>query len=331
MTFLPVQSTYSAAFNAIDKITQTNYYFIMKRIISILFALLLAAGLFSCATSSVSNYEEPVQTGSSVWKITKNGNTLYLGGSIHVLRESDFPLPDEFDYAFSQSDILVLETDIEQMENELVVTYLISRMFLPSGVSLHSILDAETYELLSAVCEEYGLPIETFAQMKPSMIMNILSSLQIQRYGFLQQGVDIFYLNRAKSENKPMAFLESVYDQIEMLVTMGEGYENEFVLYSLEDMENTELGLGLDLLLADWRNGTTEVVVESLIEMRDEWPNLYRSLITNRHDLWMPQLEDFIASGDVYFVVVGLLHTSGPDGLLTQLEAAGYTIEQLIL
>ena len=301
----------------------------MKRLTLILSVMLLAAGVFSCATSSVSTYEAPVQTGSSVWKITKNGNTLYLGGSVHTLRETDFPLPEEFDYAFSMSDILVLEADVEQMENELVVAYLISQLFLPDNVSLRSLLDAETYELLSAACSEFGFSIDDVSQMKPSMILTMLSSLHLQRIGLVNPGVDFYYLDKAKVENKPIAFLETVFDQIEMLVTMGDGYENEFVRYSLQDMENTELSL--ELLLSDWRNGTFEIVEESLIEMKEEWPSIYRSMITNRHDLWMPQLEDFLASGDVYFVIVGLLHTNGPDGVLRQLETAGYVVEKLIL
>ena len=42
---------------------------------------------------------------SSVWKIGKNGNTLYLGGSIHLLRAEDYPLPQEFDATFAKSEL----------------------------------------------------------------------------------------------------------------------------------------------------------------------------------------------------------------------------------
>ena len=300
----------------------------MKRIISFLSVMLLIAGLVSCATSSVNTHGDSA-IGSSVWKITKDGNTMYLGGSVHILRETDFPLPEEFDFAFSMSDVLVLEADIEQMENELVVAYLISQLFLPDNISLRSLLDAETYELLSAACSEFGFSIDDVSQMKPSMILNMLNSLMLQRIGLVNPGVDFYYMDKAKNENKQIAFLETVFEQIEMLVTMGDGYENEFVRYSLQDMENTESGL--ELLISDWRNGTFENVEKSLIEMKDQWPSIYRSLITNRHDLWMPQFEDFLASGDVYFVVVGLLHTNGPDGMLRYLEDAGYIVEKLIL
>ena len=88
----------------------------MKRIFSFYSLVLTLVLFFSCTSSSAVSARE--QGGSSVWVISRNGNTLYLGGSIHILRDDDFPLPTEFDLAFSQSTVLVLEADLEQMENE---------------------------------------------------------------------------------------------------------------------------------------------------------------------------------------------------------------------
>ena len=34
-----------------------------------------------------------------VWKVSKGGQTVYLGGTIHLLSPSDYPLPEEFEEA----------------------------------------------------------------------------------------------------------------------------------------------------------------------------------------------------------------------------------------
>jgi len=267
--------------------------------------------------------------GSSVWKVTKDGNTLFFGGSVHILREKDFPLPEEFDYAFSRSKILVLETDTDQLTEPEIMQYLLSQMILPDDVTVESLLDAETYYALSLACDEYGYSIEDAEKIKPSMIINMLLVLQIQKLGFVQQGIDDYYQIKAQNDNMPVKFLEPVQTQIDMLVTMGEGYENEYVSYSLKDMENTETSL--ETMMREWRYGTTGANEEALIDMRDNWPKLYKALITDRHNEWMPQIKEFFSTGQVHFIIAGLLHMHGPDGLLRQLEDLGYKAEKVII
>jgi len=295
----------------------------MKRIISLFAVVAICAGLFSCASSPGRG-----QNGSSVWKVSGNGNTLFLGGSVHVLRAMDYPLPKEFDQAFSHSTMLVLETDIEQAATESVQGYLMTQMILPGNQTLRSVLDSDTYELLRAKYSEYGLSVDEISKLKPSMAVLFLTILQIEMHGFVQQGVDTYYLEKAKDEGKPIGFLETVQAQIDLMVTMGDGYENDYVRYSLQDMENTETGL--EELLAEWRTGGSSDMDASLAEMKEQWPLLYASLLTDRNAAWMPQIEACLASGEVAFVIVGLAHLHGPDGLLRQLEDSGYTVEQFI-
>jgi uncharacterized protein YbaP (TraB family) len=294
---------------------------IMKRFISFFAVLVVMAGTFSCTSAPPRQ-----QTGSSVWRVSKGGNTLFLGGSVHILRERDFPLPAEFDRAFSQSAVLVLEADTGQMGNPEIATYLMSRMTLPDNKTLRSVLDAETYQLLAAACTEYGLPISTVARLKPSMVVSVLTVLQIQKFGFVEKGVDDHYLEKARTENKPVLFLETVEFQIDAIVSMGDGYENDYVRYSLQDMDDTEESI--TGLVAEWKKGVITKTEESLTEMREDWPAIYQTLVTERNNAWIPQIVEFMDSGKVHFVVVGLAHMPGPDGLLRLLENLGYTVEQ---
>ncbi len=300
----------------------------MKRIISFSAVVLSMFFLFSCASTTISASVSPDQnqTGSSVWKISGGGNTLFLGGSIHILRDTDFPLPEEFDRAFSESAVLVLEADVEQMGNEDVVQHLLGQMFLTDGQTIQTLLEPDVYQMLAVKVEEYGLPIEAFSSFKPAMVTTMLETLQLQKLGFTQQGIDFYYMAKARDENRPVRFLESVESQIDMLTSMGEGYENDYVRYSLQELENTETYL--DKMVDDWKTGESATLEESLIAMKEEWPLLYKSMITDRHDKWIPQLEEYIESGSSIFVVVGLAHLYGQDGLLQQMEERGFTVEQ---
>ena len=53
---------------------------------------------------------------SPVWKISKNDNYFFLGGTIHLLSEGDYPLPKAFEIAFSSADELFFETDMTKSQ-----------------------------------------------------------------------------------------------------------------------------------------------------------------------------------------------------------------------
>jgi uncharacterized protein YbaP (TraB family) len=112
-----------------------------------------------------------------------------------------------------------------------------------------------------------------------------------------------------------------------MIVTMGEGYENDYVKYSLLDMDNTEMFL--TSIVNDWRIGEGSSTETMLTEMKEDWPVIYKALTTDRHDMWMPQIVELLDSGSTFFVIVGLAHIHGPDGLLQLLEDLGCTIEKV--
>jgi uncharacterized protein len=63
------------------------------------FALASTVAALLCPTSALAE--------TSVWKVTKGDNYLYLGGTLHLLPESAFPLPAELEQAYNDSDHLV--------------------------------------------------------------------------------------------------------------------------------------------------------------------------------------------------------------------------------
>jgi uncharacterized protein YbaP (TraB family) len=263
---------------------------------------------------------------SSVWKISKDGNSLFLGGSIHVLRSEDFPLPKVFDLAFEQSAMLVLETDVEQMSDDKIAQYLMAQMFLPGDKTLRSILDSDTYKMLQEKCAEYGFSVEDVSKFKPSMVLTMLSIIDIQKFGFVQEGVDQYYLQKAKKMKKSLGFLETMESQIDMLVTMGDRYENDFVRYSLFGMDNTDNNL--DSIVSEWKKGVASSTERELMKMREQWPIIYKTLLTDRNAAWLPQINSYLTASSPVFVIVGLAHLHGPDGLLKQLADSGCTVEQ---
>jgi uncharacterized protein YbaP (TraB family) len=289
---------------------------------SVLMGISAAFLLFSCASL-------PDTSKSSVWEISKNGNTLLLGGSIHLLREDDFPLPPEFEAAFDRSDVLVLEADVDKMADPAVQAYLLQQLLLPEGVTLDAMLSEDVYHSLEAEFKALGVPsLDAFSQFKPGFVASVATLLTMQQLGFSGEGVDAYFLSKAKAAGKTTAFLEDVEAQIDMIAREGEGYEDDYVRYSLADLANT--GTFLNTLVSEWRRGEGSFTESVLEEMKGEWPASYQAMILKRNSAWLPAIDSFLDTKPVEFVIGGLAHLHGPDGLLRQLQEKGYTVRPFV-
>jgi uncharacterized protein YbaP (TraB family) len=225
--------------------------------------------------------------------------------------------------------MLVLEADIAQVSDPAMAEYLAVQMMLGEDETLQSVLDRDVYERLKTEVEQLGFPMDELVRLKPSMVVNFLIFAWIQQFGFVEQGIDGYYLEEAKEAGKATGFLETVESQIELLIHIGDGFENDYVWYSLESLAET--AASITALVAEWKKGDAALTTAQLTDMKESWPSLYRSMVADRNAAWLPQLEAYMRTEPVEFVVVGLIHLHGPDGLLQALTDKGYGVEQIVL
>jgi uncharacterized protein YbaP (TraB family) len=279
--------------------------------------------LFStCILSSIASAD------SSVWLVQAEDHTIYLGGTVHLLRAADYPLPDEYGEAYAASASLVFETDLSSMSDLSVQAKLLQQLSYGEGESLKTVLNEEAYSVLEAYTGSIGLPLAMLEKFKPGMIVSTLQIMEFQRIGFTPQGVDAYFNALAIGDGKPLGQLETIDAQIGFLASMGEGNESEFILLSLKDLEDTvEV---MDDMIAAWRIGDNDALSELFVaDMLEQAPEIYDSLLKQRNLNWLPQLEDMLESPEIEFVLVGAAHLVGPDGLLAMLQAKGYQVSQL--
>ena len=176
---------------------------------------------------------------SAVWKIVSGSNTVYLGGTVHLLRPSDYPLPGEYEQAYQDSTEVVFETDLSAMTDLSVQTQMLQQLTYQDERSLKTVLSTEAYTALSDYTSEVGMPLMMMEKFKPGMVVSTLQIMEFQRIGFTPQGVDAYFNTRAMGDAKSIGQLETVMEQIGFLAAMGEGNESEFILLSLRDLDET--------------------------------------------------------------------------------------------
>jgi len=265
---------------------------------------------------------------SSVWLATKNGNTVYLGGTIHMLRADDYPLPPEFETAYAEADSLYFEIDIDQMNDPVAQLGMLQRLMYTDGRTLQTVLNNEAYSTLTDYVAKFGMPMLMLQNMKPGMLMSTLELLEFQTRGFTPDGVDMHFHQRAKADGKTIEAFETVDEQIGFIENMGEGEESEYVLLSLRDLE--KIDDDIVSMASIWRNGEADDLVELFVEdMEETIPGVYQTLLLDRNNKWMPTIEAMFNDSDTEFILVGVAHLVGEDGLVQHLRNRGYQVNQL--
>ena len=266
-----------------------------------------------------------VSAQTSLWKVTKDDRVLYLGGTVHVLSQEDYPLPEEFAQAFAVSDKIIFETDIAQARSPAFAQNMMQQMLYPPGQSLRNALDKQTYQRLAEYFAD-KIPMSQIDGLKPAMVVLMLSAMEFQRMGMVMVGVDEHFWNQAQKENKQTGTLESIDEQLAFIVNMGKGNENELIQNTLDDIKRTETMIAA--LKSAWRSGDEEAMKNIILqEMVDDYPQLYQSLLVSRNNNWFPAIEAFLDNDDVELLLVGALHLVGDDGLLQLLRNQGYEVE----
>lgn len=285
--------------------------------------LILVAGLLLSATGFAK---------SPVFKVSKGGEHIYIGGTIHLLSENDYPLPQGFQQAFDDAEHVYFETDTAQMSSPQAQEKIAAVMSLPAGKTLKSELSEKTYIRLERFLLERQIPIELFNPLTPAAVSFSLTVVELNRLdlGNPTSGVDHFFgLKTKEAENKTAFYLESIEEQINFLGKFNDADPDFIINSSIDDLSG--LSTSWKKAIKAWREGDLEVMGDSLgaDKLETDFPEFYKIILTDRNNRWLTKIKSMFGNNDIELVLVGALHLSNDDGLIEQLREGGYTIEQL--
>jgi hypothetical protein len=113
-----------------------------------------------------------------------------------------------------------------------------------------------------------------------------------------------------------------------ILTSLADGNEDNFILYSIEDLKSLEEIF--DQMSSAWKIGDIKKLEELFIsELETEFPELNKIILVDRNISWMPDIEKFLKTPETEFVLVGVAHLVGEDGVLELLKKSGYKVEKL--
>jgi len=263
-----------------------------------------------------------------VWALKGAHNTVYLAGSVHLLRSKDATLPSAFDRAYADAEALVMEIDLDDLDPAAAQGWMLTNGMFTDGQTLSGVIGPQRFERVEKEGNRLGLPVEALQQLEPWLVAMTLAQLQYMKLGFdPEQGVEKQLQRKAMQDHKEITGLETLEEQLGLLSGLSAADQAKFHDLTLEEMH--EMEGETDALLSAWRSGNAQKLASMLSDEYKVAPALYRMLIEDRNKRWMPQLEQLLKGDKDYLVVVGALHLVGNGGLLELTKAKGFAAKQL--
>lgn len=285
----------------------------------------------------------PAPTGSTpvLYKVTsKNGGTVWIFGSIHVGIDEMYPLPDYVMDAYAQADALAVECDVIEAANDTdVLMQALQNMIYLDDTTISDHIPEELYNSAVEILKENNSYMKALDYYHPVLWWNFIESFSYVNYGYdSEAGIDMFLLNMAKDEGKPILEVESVSFQYEILASFSPELqvvllEDAVAAYGSEEVKNS-----LDELLLAWCAGDEAALVALLNEESDaeidpeiqalieEYNN---AMVVQRNISMTDWAEDVLEEGGCVFICVGTAHVLGEGAMIDLLQQRGYTVERV--
>ena len=267
---------------------------------------------------------------SSVWVVESGKNKIYLAGSIHLLREQDYPLPGVFDKAYEDSNRVVFELPPGSEGDGEVIIRMRQMGSFPQEDDLSKHVSSDTYKRTIEWADKNQFPASTIRRFRPWFLALTIAALEYQQLGAAaDRGLDSHYEKEAKADGKKGDGLESVEYQLSLFSKLNDKLQEELLLQTLSEVESMKKDYE-DLVVA-WRSGDSAKLQQFLFKDADKYPELMEEFLFKRNKAWITKLEQYLKSGDRAFVVVGAGHLGGEKGVLELLRQKGCKVTQMQL
>ncbi len=268
----------------------------------------------------------PAAAEPALWKVQGPHATVYLFGTVHVLKPGTAWRSPKIEAAFKASGVLWEE--IKDGDDPNAVQPLVFKYGLDLAHPLSTKLDEASKTRLAATEASLDLPADKIELLRPWMAGLTLSVAPILKAGYdPKSGVDVSLKAMAAEQSKPLMAFESMEQQVRFFADLPQPLEVEYLLSTLDDASKG--ASELDDLVAAWSAGDTRKL-EALLngDLKDKYPDLYRILLVQRNQAFADQVETLLKGDGVVFVAIGAGHLVGSDSVQADLAKHGVKAER---
>ena len=287
------------------------------------FFFLIAA--FAFVAFGATAYDAPPVSHPAHWTAQGKKGTAFILSSVHLLGPNVAWRDAEIDAAAERADTFVFEVPNGKAEDEEMLRFVIENGRLPRGQTLRAQLSPAAQNDYAAACSLAGVDTKSFDKMRPWLAAVLLTlNYMSQRHMTSTNTPDDIYYAQAIQEKKGLAYLDTTRDQLTFVARFDE--TEGIAGFSALLADFAKQPERVDALIGTWRDGDTTKMAQLVDRSLRDDPEGAR-IFAQRNKDWALHLERLLDSGGNYFVVVGIAHLVGPNGVPALLRADGYTVQ----
>lgn len=278
--------------------------------------ILLFVGFFFGFNAQENNLVET----SLLWEIKgkKVKKTSYLFGTMHLMPKNDFYFPDHLVEKLNSTDLLIME--IGGLQEQMKAAKL---LMLDSGQVWDYFTPNQLDTLFTFFNDKLGMDsitlVNRFSKFKPLVLTQTLTSTI---FGEQPKSYELELELKARQAKMSIIGLETIEEQISILVNMEKEDQVEMIMQGIRDFETQN---ELTELINIYKEQDLEKLYTYFKENGGSIMNYEAELLTNRNRKWIPELKKHIKKQQT-FIAVGAGHLGGEFGLINLLKKEGYTI-----
>jgi uncharacterized protein YbaP (TraB family) len=289
----------------------------MPRLLSTLFLVLQLGSNYAAA-------DEPAM----LWVAEGRQNTVYMLGSIHLLRQRDYPLPKAIDLVYDDADVIVMELDMDDLDYVAVMAAMRELGVLDNETRLRDLLGDELQAQAEAAAEATSIPLDLLQDSEPWLAAITVQELLSMRVGFVGElGIESYLSDKALADGKPILGLETIGEQLSFLDGLPMRAQSEWLVHSLVD--GLRIEMLVDQLVKAWRGGDIDYLERELIHEAKMSPEVHEAVLLQRNRSWIDTIVSYLDDDVDYLVVVGAAHMVGEDGLVDLLAKREIAVSRL--
>ncbi len=293
--------------------------------LSALFLSTLSLG--ACASARTPAGHASGDADPALWVVKDSDTTIYLFGTVHVLKPGLTWFDEAVKTAFDKSDQLVLEIPLpDQAEAQRVILPL---AIDPTGPTLPEKLPANKRATYAKALATLGVQPHTFDRFEPWFAAVTISQIQLQKAGYgADAGAEHALDAAAKAAGKPVSGLETLAQQLGYFHALPQQAQIDFLTETIDDLG--EFNKTIDAMVKSWGSGDPEALARLLNKDVGRQPLLYKVLLKDRNSRWAGWIDQRMHQPGVVFIAVGAGHLAGKDSVQAQLRRYHLKAERIV-
>ena len=286
----------------------------------------LLAGAAALMLSGPAFAQPTADADPALWVVKDADTTLYLFGTVHVLKPGLSWFDEGIRAAYDKSDELVIE--MLEPAPGAVQQAIMAKAVDADGPALTEKLRPDSAAADGETLGSLGLAPAALDKFEPWFAAITLTVMMLPKLGFdPNSGAEKLLQAAAKKDGKPVGQLETLDEQLNVFDSLPEPVQIALLEATVEQFPET--GRILDEMVTLWSKGDADGLAARMNESMRETPQVAKALLSDRNARWAAWIDARMDKPGTVFVAVGAGHLAGGDSVQAMLAKRGIKVERV--